>query len=140
MKCLLPLLLLGVLHAADDMPAWCIKGILSVESRSYYLPDGTIRYVDRRNGKAGELGCTQITPDAFKRVRQSGESFQELASSTVLCVDVTRRYIRWIYDHKANHDWLRAVGMYHSGFGTDRHSMNRRINYLNRVRNAGMKS
>lgn len=143
MKCLLlPLLLaltLGALHAADDMPAWAIPGILAVESSSHYNPDGSISYVDRRVGAAGELGCCQITPTAFHVVALPGETFVRCSSDPIFCVAIAQRYLRWIYEHKAGRDWLRTVGMYNAGFGTDRRSINRRIAYLIRVRKAGTK-
>lgn len=131
-------ILIGTSNAEDQpMPEWVIPGIMSVESRSYYLDDGTIKYVDRRHGAAGELGCCQITYVAFKRVQNPGESFARLASSPAFCVIIARRYLAWIYEHEAGHDWLRAVGMYNAGFGTSRQSITRRTSYLVKVRQQG---
>lgn len=134
---LIALLLLGVLHAADDMPFWVLPGILATETHSYYRTDGSICYVDRRTGAAGELSCFQITPQAFREIARGGETFGRIATDTAFAEALARRYLQWIYDKKANGDWLRAVGMYNAGFGTDRRSINRRIAYLNKVRVAG---
>jgi hypothetical protein len=136
-RCLLALLLLGTLHATDDPPAWAIPGILMVESSSFYRSDGSICYVDRKTGSAGELGCCQVTRAAFRCVAKRGESFRRLATDSAFAVEIATRYLRWIYEHRAGHDWLRAIGMYNAGFGTDRASMNRRIKYLNKVRTKG---
>lgn len=136
---LLILACIGATHAADvlSLPSWAIPGILAVETRSYVGPSGGIIYVDRRVGDAGELGCCQILRSAFNIVRRPRERFETCADNSIFCVQIATRYLRWIYEHKAGHDWLRAIGMYNAGFSTSRRSMNRRISYLNKVRNAG---
>lgn len=139
---LIVLFLLALQLGATDVddygiPNWILPGILAVETRSGYAPDGSIIYHDHRIGSSGELGCCQVTRAAFEAVKLPLQYFDRCATDSAFCEAIAARYLWWIYEHRAGHDWLRTVGMYNAGFKHDRQSINRRVAYLTRVRAAG---
>jgi len=108
---------LGAADAVDSfgIPDWILPSILAVETSSYYNSDGTITYVDRRTGSAGELSCFQITRNAFDTVAHKGESFRRMATDTQYAELLASRYLWWIYEHTAGRNWDRAVMQYNCG-------------------------
>jgi len=98
-----------------DIPEWVLAGILRVESGSYYKPDGSIRYVNKTRGRAGERGCFQITPIAFKQVAHKGEQFWMVEQDTVFCEEIAWRYLTWLYQNSAKGSWLLAIQKYNAG-------------------------
>ncbi len=108
---------MGATDAVDDfgLPEWIIPGILMVETRSHYNGDGSIAVGDRRTGRAGELGCAQITHTAFNTVAQRGETFGRLATDTDYCERIAARYLWWIYFHTASRNWEVAIEQYNCG-------------------------
>jgi len=108
-------LLVG-LSAADDcfgIPDWILPGILSVETKSRYASDGSIIFVDRRRGRAGELGCAQITRRAFDAVAKPGESFSRLETDSAFCEALAARYL--ISLKKRYGSWVNAIQAYNAG-------------------------
>jgi hypothetical protein len=128
MKYAILLLLSATLHAVE-VPRWVLEGILDVETRSWYLRDGTIRYTDKRRGAAGERGPFQMCKVAFNQVKKSGEQFWKIETDTKFAEEMAKRYLIWLYMHSARRNWLLAVEQYNAG-------PNRRSpHYLNKVRN-----
>lgn len=124
MRLLLLILLAFQLGATDatsldsfGIPDWILPGILAVESRSSYKADGSIFYNNRAVGADGELGCCQVTRDAFDTVYKGSRPFTDLATDTSFCEQVAADYLKWIYNNKkwGNKDWKRTVGMYNAG-------------------------
>jgi hypothetical protein len=107
--------LCGITIAGDEIPGWVLKGMLSVETSSYYDEDGNITYIDRRIGKAGERGPFQMTRIAFDEVSTLGEKFSDLGNNTKFAEEMAIRYLRWLYENHAGKSWKRAVAMYNTG-------------------------
>jgi hypothetical protein len=97
----------------SDVPSWVLRGILSVESQSYYRTDGSIAWIDRKRGAAGERGCFQITKAAFTDVRRPGETFSMLESDPIFSEVIACRYLAKI--HRGS--WGRTVEAYNAGPG-----------------------
>lgn len=94
-----------------DVPPWILSSIAMIETRSIYRADGSINYVDRRIGKAGERGPFQIRTIALKDVhlvsmRADVQSDPMAAEFATIC------YLRLCY--KRTGTWWAAVGLYHS--------------------------
>lgn len=100
-----------------DIPSWVLAGILRVETGSYYKPDGTIRYVNKARGRAGERGCFQIRRIAFDQVKHKGEQFWMIEQDTVFCEEVAWRYLSWLYLNSAKKSWLRSIEKFNAGPG-----------------------
>lgn len=96
-------------------PQWVLDGILYTETRSAYREDGSIKYVDKRRGSAGEYGPFQMTKAAFKDIRRSGEYFWMLETDTAFAEACAARYLMWLNKHFAHGDWERTVEMYNAG-------------------------
>jgi hypothetical protein len=96
-----------------NTPRWILKGILWVETRSVLLPDGRVKYVDRRRGKAKERGPTQIRPLTFKDFRKRGENFADLETNTAFALEVTDRILTAYY--KQTGSWEGAVAAWNAG-------------------------
>lgn len=112
-RSLLPFLLLCSLAIADDVPAWVLKGMLSVETSSSYNADGSIRYVDRKQGAAGERGPFQVLPSTFKQYARPGERIEQLESDTAFADRFARRILSALFArHKS---WVIALSVYHRG-------------------------
>lgn len=95
------------------VPRSIIKGILKVETRSVLREDDTIKYVDRRRGRHGERGPTQIKPVTFKRYRVHGESLSDLEQDMSVVLDITERIL--LYNYKHTKSWPRAVMAWNAG-------------------------
>ena len=104
------LLLWPVLLPAVEVPQYILKGIAYVETKSYYR-NGTLVYVDRRTGRAGDTGPFEMTPVAFKTVRKVGESLSRCSIDAKLAEDLAVRYLLWLYEGPAGRSWDRAWGL-----------------------------
>lgn len=123
------LLLITIPCWSEEIPAWVMKGILKVETRSYYNEDGSIKYVDKRRGLHGERGPFQCTKAAFNQVRLKSEQFWTLETDTSFADTIARRYLLWLRDNYGG-DWYRVLGMYNAG-------PNRISNeYIRKIKNA----
>lgn len=100
---------------AEEPPQWMIDGILMVETKSYRRADGSIKYVDKTRGAAGEYGPYQMTRAAFKDVKRKGEQFWMLETDTKFAEELAIRYMKWIDKHYSHGDWHRAIEMYNAG-------------------------
>jgi hypothetical protein len=117
MKWTLLLLCFCIALRAEEVPLWVMKGILRVESSSYYDSEGNIRYVDRKVGRAGELGPFQITRVAYLQVKRKGEpDFRYLQNNAKLSEAIAIRYLLWLRKNYAS-NWYEAIGMYNAGPG-----------------------
>ena len=112
---------------AVEVPDWVLVGILKVETRSEYREDGTIKYVDKRRGAAGERGPFQMTKGAFNQIKKRGEQFWQIETDRVFAEECAKRYLVWLHTHFAKGDWMRTIEMYNAG----PHGVSKR--YLNAV-------
>lgn len=101
--------------AVEPMPAWVLPGIMAVETRSYYHTDGTIAYVDRRTGAAGERGPFQMTRDAFDLVKNPGERFEDLSTDSRFAETLAVRYLDLLWRTFSDREWFVAVGRWNAG-------------------------
>ena len=99
----------------SGIPQWVLKGILYTESASRYRADGSIEYVNRADGRDGEIGCFQITPAAFKQVKYSGEVFSRMRTDTAFSEEIAIRYLTWLSRNYPDGGWYRTVQRYNSG-------------------------
>lgn len=116
--------------AYADVPDWVLRGILWTETHSYYLDDGSIRYVDKRRGSAGERSAFQITKAAFNMVKRRGEQFWRVEVDQGFAEDIASRYLELLY--RRHGEWMKAVASYNAGSPT-----RRGMQYAERVRQAG---
>jgi hypothetical protein len=94
-----------------EVPDWIMAGILRVESRSYLLSDGSIRYVDRRVGSAGEVGPFQMRSIALRQVGLA--SWRWLVREDMAAAEYAATlFLRYCYRRTGS--WWSAVGLYHS--------------------------
>lgn len=117
-----------------DVPQWVMVGILYTETNSMYSTEplaSPIKYVNRRVGKAGELGPFQMTYRAFLDVRRPGETFHRIHQDPIYAEELAVRYLVML---KRRHGtWERAIRAYNGGPTMPRQT----IRYLNLVlRNA----
>jgi len=109
----------------SEVPLWVLKGILSVETRSSYRRDGTIMYVDRRRGRAGEVGPYQVRRIAFEEVKMTGERFYDMERDPIFAEVIACRYLAKLYNR--HHRWDVAIQEYNAGPG------NRNTQYFKNV-------
>jgi hypothetical protein len=114
MRYLLLLLIMAYGYSVE-VPEYVMKGILKVETRSSYLPDGKIKYVDKRRGLAGERGCFQMTEIAFDQIKKRGEQFWMIESDRYFAEECAKRYLIWLYTKTANQDWILTIQQYNAG-------------------------
>ncbi len=114
---ILVMLTCGLPAVENEVPAWVLAGILQQETRSYYLEGDTIKYVDKRVGKDGELGPFQMTKIAWKQIRQPGEKFADLKTDTKYAEECAMRYLLWLYNGPARQSWAHAIQGYNAGPG-----------------------
>ncbi len=122
-------LLVGLLVAAiacarsnaaegDGVPLWLLHGILAKETRSYFRA-GTLVYIDRRDGAAGEAGPYQMTPAAFADVRRRGETFARLRTDGAFATRCALRFLEQLrkrYGYGvSDRDWLQVAGRWNAG-------------------------
>jgi hypothetical protein len=116
-----------------QVPRWAVSGILEVETKSQLRPDDTVKYVDKRRGRNGERGPTQIRRIAFEQVKEPGEQFWRVESDPTFAIAVTERYLLWLY--RQTRSWSGAVKAYNAGLGGRRGEQAQ--DYYERVRAAG---
>lgn len=115
------------------MPAWVLPGLLMRETNSFYR-DGRIVYVNRAPGADGELGCFQVTMDAFEDVARRGERFCWLRDRPAFCETIAIRILQRSYARSGS--WETAVRRYHRGAGGA--SSSEAWRYLTQVRTFGI--
>ncbi len=115
-------------ESTTAVPAWVIIGILKVETNSIYK-EGTLTYVDRRRGAAGERGPMQMSKAAFRQVAKNGDKFSELEKRPFYAVEMSIRYLLWLRRQASS--WEEAVEWYNAG---PHHSSKE---YLAKVKAAG---
>ena len=103
-------------HARDwKVPRSLVVGILMQETHSTLSVGDVVTWVDRKRGKDGERGPTQITPGAFADHALPGERFGDLERDMAFALDMTERIL---LDHrKALGSWEKAVRAYNAGRG-----------------------
>lgn len=99
----------------DSIPLWVRAGILKTETKSYYKSDGTIKYVDKRRGRDGDIGPFQMRKDAFDDVKESGENFWNLEKNTGFAEEMACRYLLLIYNSTGNKNWNTTIARYNIG-------------------------
>jgi hypothetical protein len=97
------------------IPYWILVGILKKETTSYYLDNGSIKYVDKRRGTSGERGPFQMRKICFDTIKKSGEQFWKLEKDTKFAESMTIRYLLYLYNGPAKNNWKVAIGMYNVG-------------------------
>ena len=101
--------------SCTEVPDWVVRGVLLVESSSYFSSNGTLIYVDKRVGRSGERGPFQMTEIAFDTVKRPGEHFVNLQVDMALSEKTACRYLSLLY--KRSNDWFLAIQMYNRGPG-----------------------
>ncbi|HAB17334.1 MAG TPA: transglycosylase SLT domain-containing protein [Verrucomicrobiota bacterium] len=122
----------GFLAAAEEVPNWVLHGILGVETSSFYKPDGSVHYTNRKRGRHGELGPWQMTRAAFLKVHQKGDRFDRLAQDTAYAQTLAARYLLWV-NAQVGGNWDRTVRAYNVGVKGSQRS-DRGSDYLDDVR------
>lgn len=95
------------------IPGWVMRGILYRETRSRYRADGSIVYVDKARGAAGEVGCFQALPEIVRAF--SPYTPDEVHRSPRKSEEVAAAYLRHLYEGAAKRSWRVAVMRYHVG-------------------------
>jgi hypothetical protein len=129
---LLPLLA-GRLAASEDhvIPEWVISGIAAVETNSVYRDGELVRYRDRRDGSAGEVGPWQLAPDVLADLKAQ-HLRDRIRREPVLAESLARAWLLRCY--RQTGDWFQAVAVYHTG---PQGSTRRGRDYAERVLAAG---
>jgi soluble lytic murein transglycosylase-like protein len=91
-----------------DCPDWALRGIMAAETSSHFRADGSINYVNRNRGRAGEVGITQAMP-ATLRLHGFSPSFFE--QDRAYAIRATRVILGRYFDRTGS--WLDAVAMWH---------------------------
>lgn len=110
----------AVLHAAqpapDEVPAWCIEGILQTETHTTINTDGSFTRRDRGNDKDSR-GIAQMRPIAWQDVKQyfPHNKFTDLETDPELCIEALHMYLCRYY--KASTGWDGAVQSWNAGPG-----------------------
>jgi len=97
------------------IPNWILIGMLKHETSSYYSESGSIVYVNKRVGKAGERGPFQMKHICFETIAEQGEIFKKLQTNTQYAEGLTVRYLLYLYDGPAHQNWKTAISMYNTG-------------------------
>ena len=97
------------------IPEWILTGMLMRETTSYYSDSGSIVYVDKRVGSAGERGPFQMKRICFDTISKPSESFYKLAKNTTYAEGMTVRYLLYLYNGPAHQNWKTTIGMYNVG-------------------------
>lgn len=124
-RCMLLVVLLvyGTVCTALEIPEWVLAGILATETRSYYTESGSIIYVDRKTGRAGETGPFQMTRAAWLQIREKTEKRSALKTDLVYAELCCMRYLAWLVenDQRKNHTtdtrWDSVIQAYNAGPG-----------------------
>lgn len=138
MKNLLGILLLFVVGATpllaqefEEIPDWVIAGIAAVETGSTYQNGSLIKYRDRRDGAAGEVGPWQLAPAVLTHMGVSHLK-DRIRHETMLAESMTRAWLLKCFQRTGN--WWAAVAMFHTGSAGNRARGKR---YAERVYAAG---
>lgn len=107
-----------------EVPRWILDGIMRIESRSYRLRDDSICYVDRRVGRAGEVGAFQLRPIALRDVHLVGMR-DEIRRDPSAAEFAATLYLRLCFRRTGS--WWRAVGLYHSSDPDEAREYARRV-------------
>lgn len=75
-------------------PPWLLRGLMAVETSSYYRADGTVVYVNQKRGLAGERGLFQAMPATL---RQYGYSPSLYEQDTAYAINATRAILLRYY-------------------------------------------
>lgn len=122
----------GRAHAADpsDVPRWLLRGIAAIETSSVIRQDGSIRYVNKARGSAGEVGVFQALPSTLRQFGFSPSLVEQDAPEA-------ERAARHILAHyfTITGDWEGAARAWRKGLG-GRNSDTAR-DYARRVMAAG---
>ena len=94
------------------VPAWVVRGIAAQETRSRWSGVGEIRYVDRRDGAAGEVGPWQISPVALSTLG-AYHLRDRIRQEPLLAESITRAWL--LHLHDIVHSWPAAVRAYNAG-------------------------
>jgi hypothetical protein len=116
------------------VPEWVLKGILMTESSSYYRKDGSIKYVNRTTGSAGDSGPFQMKKCAFDDVDKKGEKFSKLKTDTKFAEKKACDYLLYLYNNFANRNWDKTIMMYNQGIKGYKSNMDDALTYLNNVK------
>lgn len=131
----LALLLLAIValrncaSGADEVPPWVMRGLLHVETSSYY-DGGRIVYVNQRRGRAGEVGAFQATPATLRLYGFSPSLFEQ---DTVYAERVTRAILSRY--RLTTGTWFGAVAAWNCGLAGRERA--RAIRYATQVSIAG---
>ena len=129
-------LLADPLRAADGndaVPEWVVAGIAAVETGSDYHAGHLIRYRDRRDGAAGEVGPWQLSPAVLADLHALAEQ-DRVRSDPAFSERLVRKWLLRCR-RAAQGDWDAAIAVYHTGPGGSRRLGKE---YAARVRAAGM--
>ena len=100
---------------AQGIPCWILIGLAKVETQSFWDDAGRFHYIDQRDGKDGEKGSFQITPEAFRQVAKKGERFVRLTTDQRLSLAVACRYLRFL--RARTRSWDQTVACFNTGLG-----------------------
>lgn len=101
--------------APDQVPAWCIEGILATETHTTINSDGSFTRRDKRNDR-DSLGIAQMRPIAWEDVKQyfPHNKFTDLETDPELCVEALHLYLCKLWTAKGG--WDLAVARYNGGY------------------------
>jgi hypothetical protein len=119
-----PWMLIGLIAGALSAPAqdaipipdWVIAGIAAVETGSLYQHGELVRYRDRRDGAAGEVGPWQLSPAALSDMG-ARKLRDRIRRDTILAESMTRAWLMRCFAHASS--WKEAVSLYHTGWSAD---------------------
>jgi hypothetical protein len=97
------------------IPNWILVGMLMHETSSYYSKSGSIVYVNKRVGQAGERGPFQMKRICFDTISKRGETFRKLQTNMQYAEEMAIRYLIYLYDGPAHENWKTAISMYNTG-------------------------
>lgn len=102
----------------EGVPQWLVAGLAARETRSFYL-EGRPVYIDRRDGRDGEVGMFQCTPAAFADVAKKGERFARMRWDSDFAETIALRYLVLLRKRYRQPDtdlgWLQVARHYNAG-------------------------
>lgn len=118
--------------SASEVPAWVLRGIAAVETRTTWRDIGDLHYRDKRIGADGEVGPWQLSPAALKDLGVE-HLRARIHREPILAESMTRAWL--LRCHRRTGDWFEAVAIYHTGPDGNRR---RGHTYAARVRAVGI--
>lgn len=110
---------------ADKIPLWIRRGQLMRESSSYYLSDGSIKYVNKKRGgnnhRKGATGPFQVLRIAWNHMRKidpkffKGRHYDEMQTDTKLNEEVACMYLLYIFNGRGRKNWNTTIMLYNAG-------------------------